>query len=97
MSILKIVIVIVIENLIIIIFLCRTMFHELRLSLEHFAYSPKCPSFLKGIIYKVNTEMLKRCPSNKRNVFKISNVSRPRRIRTELISISPYYVSILLP
>ncbi len=36
------------------------MFHELRLSLEHFAYSPKCPSFLKGIIYKVNTEMLKR-------------------------------------
>ncbi len=36
------------------------MFHELRLSLEHFAYSPKCPSFLKGIIYKVSTEMLKR-------------------------------------
>jgi len=57
MSILKIVIVIVIENLIIIIFLCRTMFHELRLSLEHFAYSPKCPSFLKGIIYKVNTKI----------------------------------------
>ncbi len=33
------------------------MFHELRLSLEHFAYSPKCPSFLKGIIYKVNTKI----------------------------------------
>lgn len=31
---------------------CRTIFHELRLSLEHFAYSPKCPGFLKSIIYK---------------------------------------------
>ena len=32
---------------------CRTMFHELRLSMEALAYSPKCPGFAKNIIYKV--------------------------------------------
>ena len=31
----------------------RTMFHELRLSMEALAYSPKCPGFAKNIIYKV--------------------------------------------
>jgi len=31
---------------------CRTMFHELRLSMEALAYSPKCPGFAKTIIYK---------------------------------------------
>merc|ERR1712107_772178 len=31
---------------------CRTMFHELRLSMEALAYSPKCPGFAKNIIYK---------------------------------------------
>ena len=30
------------------------MFHELRLSMEALAYSPKCPGFAKNIIYKVN-------------------------------------------
>ena len=29
------------------------MFHELRLSMEALAYSPKCPGFAKNIIYKV--------------------------------------------
>merc|ERR1712013_208212 len=31
---------------------CRTMFHELRLSMEALAHSPKCPGFAKNIIYK---------------------------------------------
>jgi len=31
---------------------CRTIFHELRLSMEALAYSPKCPGFAKNIIYK---------------------------------------------
>jgi len=31
---------------------CRTMCHELRLSMEALAYSPKCPTFAKNIIYK---------------------------------------------
>jgi len=32
---------------------CRTMFHELRLALEHLAYSNKCPNIAKTLIYKV--------------------------------------------
>ena len=35
----------------------RTMFHELRLSMEALAYSPKCPGFAKNIIYKVTFYM----------------------------------------
>jgi len=31
---------------------CRTMFHELRLSMEALAYSPKCPTFAKTAIYR---------------------------------------------
>jgi len=31
---------------------CRTMCHELRLSLEALAYSPKCPGFARNIIHK---------------------------------------------
>jgi len=31
---------------------CRTICHELRLSMEALAYNPKCPSFVKTIIYK---------------------------------------------
>ncbi|XP_023340399.1 Krueppel homolog 2 [Eurytemora carolleeae] len=32
---------------------CRTMFHELRLVMEQFAYSAKCPGMLKTMIHKV--------------------------------------------
>ena len=38
---------------------CRTICHELRLSMEQMAYSPKCPGFIRNIIYKVQ--------SNKKN------------------------------
>jgi len=31
---------------------CRTMCHELRLSMEALAYSPKCPGFVRNIIHK---------------------------------------------
>jgi len=31
---------------------CRTICHELRMSLEALAYSPKCPGWAKNIIYK---------------------------------------------
>jgi len=31
---------------------CRTMFHELRLWMEQFAYSPKCPGFIRPILHK---------------------------------------------
>jgi len=31
---------------------CRTICHELRLSMEQMAYSPKCPGFIRNIIYK---------------------------------------------
>lgn len=31
---------------------CRTICHELRMSLESLAYSPKCPGWAKNIIYK---------------------------------------------
>ena len=34
------------------------MFHELRLSMEALAYSPKCPGFAKNIIYKVQLKSL---------------------------------------
>jgi len=32
---------------------CRTMFHELRLAVTQLAYSPKCPGFLRTIVYKM--------------------------------------------
>ena len=35
------------------------MFHELRLSMEALAYSPKCPGFAKNIIYKVRLKSLR--------------------------------------
>ena len=35
------------------------MFHELRLSMEALAYSPKCPGFAKNIIYKVQLKSLR--------------------------------------
>lgn len=31
---------------------CRTMFHELKLSMEALAYNPKCPTFVKTAIYR---------------------------------------------
>merc|ERR1719449_446734 len=31
---------------------CRTMCHELRLSMEAMAYSSKCPGFVRNIIHK---------------------------------------------
>jgi hypothetical protein len=31
---------------------CRTMFHELRLALEHLATRPSCPGLVTGLIYK---------------------------------------------
>jgi len=31
---------------------CRTICHELRLSLEALAYNPKCPTWAKNVIYK---------------------------------------------
>jgi len=31
---------------------CRTMCHELRLSMETLAYNPKCPTWAKNVIYK---------------------------------------------
>merc|ERR1719278_1454686 len=31
---------------------CRTICHELRMSLEALAYNPKCPSFVRSLIYK---------------------------------------------
>jgi len=31
---------------------CRTMFHELKLSMEALAYNPKCPGFVKTAIYR---------------------------------------------
>ena len=34
---------------------CRTICHELRMSLEALAYSPKCPGWAKNIIYKAIT------------------------------------------
>ena len=40
------------------IIISRTMFHELRLSMEALAYSPKCPGFAKNIIYKVQLKSL---------------------------------------
>ena len=41
------------------IIISRTMFHELRLSMEALAYSPKCPGFAKNIIYKVRLKSLR--------------------------------------
>ena len=35
---------------------CRTICHELRLSMEALAYNPKCPAFARTIIYKVRVE-----------------------------------------
>jgi hypothetical protein len=32
---------------------CRTMFHELRMTMEHLAYSAKCPGIAKTLIHKV--------------------------------------------
>ena len=32
---------------------CRTMCHELKLSVEALAYNPKCPTWAKNVIYKV--------------------------------------------
>merc|ERR1740124_1605127 len=31
---------------------CRTMCHELRLSMEALAYNPRCPTLVKNVIYK---------------------------------------------
>eukprot|EP00088_Acartia_fossae_P049929 TRINITY_DN5547_c0_g1_i14.p1 TRINITY_DN5547_c0_g1~~TRINITY_DN5547_c0_g1_i14.p1 ORF type:complete len:250 (-),score=15.19 TRINITY_DN5547_c0_g1_i14:124-873(-) len=32
---------------------CRTMFHELRLAMEHLASKPGCPSLVRSLIYKM--------------------------------------------
>ena len=34
---------------------CRTICHELRMTMEALAYNPKCPGWAKNIIYKAIT------------------------------------------
>ena len=44
---------------------CRTMCHELRLSMEAVAYSSKCPAWAKNVIYKVWLIMSSSVPAGK--------------------------------
>ena len=38
---------------------CRTICHELRLSMEALAYNPRCPTWARTIIYKVSLCLFK--------------------------------------
>ena len=54
----------------------RTMFHELRLALEHLAYSNKCPGIAKTLIYKVQMELKGRPPVQASILFRIFSLYR---------------------
>jgi len=42
---------------------CRTMCHELKLSMEALAYNPKCPTWAKNVIYKAVTFVSRLAPA----------------------------------
>jgi len=42
---------------------CRTMCHELKLSMEALAYNPKCPTMVKTVIYKAITFVSNLAPA----------------------------------